>query len=123
MQKRNIYIYTYQGGVKCRRVRPQGHVALGAVGPGAVHGVCEGGDPGVSAEESGPVLTGTDCLSRVGVCHDGAAIFTTGSGDGGQGGGGGGRHQDLKIEHQKGQRVLIYSESNLYLNMLSVSTA
>ena len=59
----------------------------------------------------------------MGVRHYGAAIFTTGSGDGGQGGGGGGRHQDLKIEHQKGQRVLIYSESTRYLNMLSVSTA
>ena len=58
----------------------------------------------------------------MGVRHDGAAIFTTGSGDGGQGGGGGGRHQDLKIEHRKGQRVLIYSESTLYLIMLSVFT-
>lgn len=68
---------TYQRGVEGWRVCPQGHVALGAVGTGTVDGVCEGGDPGVCAEQTRPVLAGTHRLSRVGVRHYGPTILTT----------------------------------------------
>lgn len=77
MYKWSVEWDTYQRGVEGWRVCPQGHVALGAVGTGTVDGVCKGGDPGVGAEQTRPVLAGTHRLSRVGVRHYGPTILTT----------------------------------------------